>query len=232
MRRFLTFALLGILGVASYSYSQDIPFGVKEYMRQLQNDPNVEYGYNSAKKWRFIDQNVQFQDWHVGLPAQYNELTARDIEMATKRTKFEDLIRPTNRWFIPIRTKGDGWVYHALVKVDGDRFTPIGCGQGVIRGWDDIRKKFPEESGVIPIFIDYPYLLVYFPHLTNEKKIFHITIPKWNDSMSKATSKSLDYLDDGKTIIPLLKAKIKSYKEGKEITDNPNNSKDTSGGNK
>ena len=145
MKRILTLALLGILGVAGLSYSQDIPDGVKEYMRQLQNDPTVENGFDFAKKWSFLDQNVQFQDWYVGLPIQFYEF-AMDFEKATKDTRFEELIKPTNRWLIPIKTKSDGWVYHALVKVDGNRFTPYGCGQGVPRGWDDIRKEISRKN--------------------------------------------------------------------------------------
>ena len=231
MKRLLTLALLGILGVAGLSYSQVIPDGVKICMRQLQNDPTVKNGFDFAKEWRFIDQNIQFQDWYVGLPIQYY-VFAMDFEKATKDTRFEDLIKPTNRWLFPIKTKSDGWIYHVLVEIDGERFTPFGCGQGVPRGWDDIRTKFPEKTGVIPGFIDYPWMLFYFPHIKNGKNIFHIKIPKIDDIMSRMTSKSLDSLDDGKTIISLLKETMKEYRKAGAIVDDTSISKDTTGGSK
>ncbi len=232
MLKLLTLALLGIAGIG---YSQEIPDGVKKYMYQLQHDPTVEYGFDYAKMRRYIDQKVQFQEWFVGLPAQFYELNIKKLETATTDTKFEDLIEPTNRWIIPIKTKSEGWIYHALVKVDGERFTPGGCGQGVIRGWDDVRKKFPEESGVIPIFIDYPFGLLYFPQIKNGKNIFHIKHPKWDDLMSRMTSNSLDSLDEGRKIIPLLQDKVRVYKGQRKESDrqfenHPANSMDTTGG--
>lgn len=211
---------MGLLGIASIGYSQEIPDGVKKYMDQLQNDPTVKYGFDWAKQWRFVDQNVQFQDWYVGSPFQFYDLPIKEIEIATKDSKFEDLIKPTNRWLIPIKIKNYGYVYHVLVKVDGEGFKPIGCGEGVLgKRWNDVRRRFPEESGVIPIFIDNPYSLLYFPHKKNGKNIFHVRNTKWNDAMSKTTSKSIDELDDGKTIIPLLKDKIKRYKEQRKVLD-------------
>lgn len=231
MKRLITLALLGILGVAGLSYSQDIPVGVKEYMYKLQHDPAVEYGFDYAKKWRFIDQNIQSQDWYVGLPIQFYEFSM-DFEKATKDTRFEEIIKPTNRWLIPIKTKSDGWVYHALVEVDGNRFTPYGCGQGVPRGWDDIRKKFPEKTGVIPGFFEYPWMLFYFPHIKNGKNIFHAKIPNVGGILSTMASKSLDSLDDGKTIISLLKEEMKEWRKAGAIVDDPSISKDTSGGSK
>lgn len=58
MNKLLTLALLGILGMAGLGYSQEIPDGVKKYMYQLQHDPTVESGFDTAKIWRFIDRNV------------------------------------------------------------------------------------------------------------------------------------------------------------------------------
>jgi len=238
MFRVLTIILLGIWGMTGIGYSQEIPDGVKEYMDILQNDPTVEYGFNSAKEWSIIDQDVQFTDWYVGLPFRLYNLSMQSIEMATEDSKFEDLIRPTNRWCIPVKINGLGYTCHVMVTVEGK---PIGCGQNVlVQGWDDVRKKFPEESGIVPGFVDYPYYLLYFPHIKNGRNIFHAAIPGWNDPMSKATSKSLDSLDDGNTIIPLLKDKVKSYREQSEALDQQKreyrkqieNSQDKSGGRK
>ena len=50
MKYLLTFALMGLFGIASIGYSQEIPKGLKEYIHQLQNDPAAEYGYNYAKE--------------------------------------------------------------------------------------------------------------------------------------------------------------------------------------
>lgn len=231
MKSILILALLGILGVAHLSYSQDIPDAVKEYMRQLQNDSTVENGFDYAKMQRYIDQNDQFQDWFVGLPIQFYEL-AMDFEKTTEDTKFEEIIKPTNKWLIPIKTKSAGWIYHVLVTVDGNRYTPYGCGQGVPRGWDDIRKKFPEKTGVIPGFIEYPWMLFYFPHIKDGKNIFHAKIPNVDGILSTKTSKSLDNLDDGKTIISLLKEQMKEYRKAGAIVNDPSNSKNTSGDSK
>lgn len=38
MKYLLTFALMGLFGIASIGYSQEIPKGLKEYIHQLQND--------------------------------------------------------------------------------------------------------------------------------------------------------------------------------------------------
>ena len=240
MKRLLTLALLGILGVAAFGHSQEIPNGVKEYMYQLQHDPTVEYGFDEAKKWRFIDQNVQFQDWYVGLPFQFFDLNVEKLEAATMDTKFEDLVEPSNRWCIPIRINNDGYIYHVLAKVDGEGFKPGGCGEGVLnRTWDEVRKKFPEESGIIPMY-NYAFHLLYFPNKKDGKNLFHLSPPSRADSISKVTSKSLDNLDDGKTIIPLLEDIYKMH-EGyrkrlerlrKENGKNPDNFNDTSGGKK
>lgn len=220
MKYLLTFALMGLFGIASIGYSQEIPKGLKEYIHQLQNDPAAEYGYNYAKERGYIAVDVQFTDWYVGLPFQFYVLPMETIEMATGESNFDDLIRPTNKWCIPVKINGLGYTYHALVKSEGEMFRPSGCGEGVfVPGWDAIRRKFPEESSVVPVFVDYPYNLVYFPHIKNGRNIFHATSPKWDDPMSKATSKSLDSLDDGNTIIPLLKNKIKRYKEQRKELD-------------
>lgn len=241
MKYLLTIALTGLLGIANIGYSQEIPDGLKEIMEQLQTDPTAEYGFNYAKKRGYIGNDVQFEDWYVGLPFQFYDLPIKSIEMATEDSKFENLIRPTNKWCIPMKINGFGYTYHVLVKVEGEIFRHSGCGEGVfVIGWDDVRRKFPEESGVVPVFVDYPYNLLYFPHKRNGRNIFHATSPKWNDSMSIATSKSLDSLDDGNTIIPLLKDKIKRYKEQRKELDqrkreykkNLENSQDKSGGEK
>jgi len=220
MKYVMTFALMGLLGIASIGYSQEIPDGVKKYMHQLQNDPEVEFGFNSAKEWGFIDSDVPFEDWFVGLPFQYYDLTLESIEMATKDSNFEDLINPTNKWCIPVKINGYGYAYHVLVKVKEEMFKPAGCGEGVLgKRWNEVRRKFPEQSGVVPGYIEYPHDLLYFPHIKNGKNIFHVTNPKWDTPMSRATSKSLDSLDDGNTIIPLLKDKIKRYKEQRKELD-------------
>jgi hypothetical protein len=241
MKRLLTFALLGILGVAGLSYSQEIPDGVKEFMNQLQNDPTTKYGFDEAKKMKFIDQNVQFQDWYVGLPFQFYNLNIENLETATIDTKFEDLIKPLNKWCIPIKVK-ENYVYHVFVEVDKERFNPYGCGEDVIgfKTWDKVRINFPEESGIMPIFIAYPYQLLIFPHKKDGKNIFYARNPKWDDFMSRATSKSLNNLDDAKTIIPLLQDNIKNYKEQRKVLDqqkkefkkNHENSANMSGGEK
>lgn len=129
-----------------------------------------------------------------------------------------------------------------MVKVDNGGFKPIGCGEDVIgyNTWDKVRKEFPEESGIRPIYIDYPFQLLYFPHKANGKNIFHARNPKWADSMSSITSKSLNNLDDEKTIVPLLKEKMRSYRahrkkldqQKKDFKKHPDNCKDITGGNK
>lgn len=214
MKKLLTLALLGILGAAGFSYSQEIPDGVKKYMYQLQHDPTVAYGFDTAKAWRFIDQDVQFKDWYVGLPFQFFDLNIVKLETDTMDSRFEDLMEPTDRWCIPVKINNDGYAYNVLVNVDKDGFIPSGCGEGVIgnKTWDEFRKKFPEESAIIPMF-NYTFGLLYFPHKKDGKNIFHVRPPTWDDPMSKATSKSLDNPDDGKKVVALLKERMRSYRE-------------------
>jgi len=219
MKRFLTYVLLGLLGIASSGYSREIPDGVKEYMEQLQNDPSVEFGFEYAKMRAYLESGVQFKDWHVGLPFQYYDLPVEAIENADEESEFEDLMEPTNRWCIPIRVDGYGYAYHVLVEVNGKMFRPYGCGGGVFKGWDKVREKFPEESGVIPMFAPSPFALLYFPDIEGPKKIFHVRPSKWDDPMSKATSNSLDSLDEARTIVPLLKDKLKRYREQRKRMD-------------
>ena len=110
----------------SIGCSQD-PKGLKEYIHQLQNDPAAEYGYNYAKE-RDILLSMFNSPTGIGLPFQFC-FTNETIEMATGESNFDDLIRPTNKWYIPVQRPG--YTYHALVKSEGEMFRPSGCGEGV-----------------------------------------------------------------------------------------------------
>lgn len=233
----LALALIGVLGIVGIGSTQEIPKCLKDYIVQLQKDSNINYGFNYSKERKYISKDDNFQDWFVGLPFQFYDLNVSKLDTANESTKFKDLIEPTNDWCIPIKIKNN-YIYHILVEIDKDNIKPFGCGEDVIgfKTWDKVRKEFPEVSGISPVYIDYPYQLLFFPNNKKEKNIFHARNLRWNDPMSNATSKDLNKLDDAQTIIPLLKDKIKAYKEQEKEMERlkkefQNKRKDSSGGN-
>jgi hypothetical protein len=215
MKYLLTFALLGIFGIASISYSQEIPEGLKEIMEQLQTDPATEYGFDYAKKRGYIGVDVQFSDWHIGLPIEFYKLKGEKLEGATQNSQIENLIETSNIWRIPVRIKSDGYMYHVMVFCENNEFKAVGCGESVLgfRAWDRVRQRYPEESGVRPVVIGMKHKFIFFPDKKDSKKLYYVKNPKWNDELSRITSNSLDSLDDSKKIITYWKKEWEDNKE-------------------
>jgi len=234
--RLLTLVLLGILGMAGTGYSQEIPEGMKKIMEQLQIDPKAESGFDYAKESMFIGSDVQFKDWFVGLPIEFYRLNDVALDKAETSNKVTELIVSTNMWRIPIRINGY-YIYHVKVFLENNKYKSIGCGEGVIgfHAWDTLRKKYPEESGVRPIVIDLREgNFIHFPNKKDGKSLFCSRNPKWNDELSKITSKSLDDMDDDVKIIKYWKDNWAKNKERRRkfFEKNPDLFKDTSGGKK
>ena len=236
MTRLLTLALLGILGIASIGYSQEIPDGMKKIMEQLQTDPKADYGFNFAKEQRFIESDVQFKDWFVGLPIEFYKLNGEALEKADGNSAISTLIAPTGIWYVPVRISGK-YIYYTEVFVENNKFKSIGCGDKVLgfHYWDKVREKYPEESGIRPIVIGLVgNKFIYFPNNKDGKSLFCARNPKWNDELSKITSKSLDELDDNAKIIRYWKDDWEKNKENRRkfLEKNPDLFKDNSGGKK
>jgi len=219
MKKLIILALLGVFVITGFSYSQELPDGVKKIMDQLQNDPDADFGFNDAKKSGFINKNVLFQNWFVGLPLQLCNLDWNKIDSFSDSSNFRDLIEPINYWRIPVKINNKSYEYCIEVKKDNENsFRSFGSMEGPLwfpklKIWDKFRKKFPEESGIVPYFSDIPLGILYIPQVKNGKNIFKVKNSTWSDPISKATSNSFDSLDDAKTIIPLLKNKIKEYRK-------------------
>jgi len=233
--RLLILVLLGILGMAGTGHSQEIPEGMKKIMEQLQTDPKAESGFDYAKKARFIGSDVQFKDWFVGLPIEFYKFDGEALEKADTNNKIMELIVSTNIWRIPIRVNGH-YLYNVKVFGENNKYKSIGCGEGVIgfHTWDTLRKKYPEESGVRPIVIgEVGDKFIYFPDKKDGKSLFCARNPKWNDNLSKITSKSLDNLDSNAKMIRYWKAEWDKNKESYRafLKKNPGLFRDNSGGN-
>jgi len=236
MMRLLTLVLLGILGMAGIGHSQEIPEGMKKIMEQLQTDTAAKYGFNYAKMRRYIKMDVQFKDWFVGLPIEFYQLNGDTLDKADTNNKVTELIESTNMWHIPIRINGH-YIYHVKVFIENNKFKSIGCGQDVIgfHIWDKVREKYPEESGVRPVVIDLMEgNFIHFPNKKDGKSLFCSRNPKWNDELSKITSKSLDNLDDEKIIIKFWKDYWEKNREKRRKfhEKHPDLFKDNSGGEK
>lgn len=236
MIRLLTLTLLGILGMAGIGYSQDIPDGMKKIMEQLQTDPKAEFGFNYAKGQRFIGSDVQFEDWFVGLPIEFYKLNGEALEKADSNNEIMELIVSTNTWRIPIRINGH-YIYHVMVVDENNKYRSFGCGEEVIgfKTWDKVREKYPEEAGVRPIVIalregDF----IHFPNKKDGKSLFCSRNPKWNDDLSRITSKSLDDLDDDMKIIRYWKDNwVKNRENRRKFREkHPDLFRDKSGGEK
>ena len=236
MLRVLTIILLGVWGMTGIGYSQEIPDGMKKIMERLQTDPTVEYGFDSAKKYRFIGSDVQFKDWFVGLPIEFYKLNSEALEKADTNSEIMELIVSANIWRIPIRVNGH-YIYHVMVFDENNNFKSYGCGENVIGFgyWDMVRKIYPEESGVRPIVIGLVRnKFIHFPHKKDGKSLFCSRNPTWNDDLSKITSKSLDELDDDAKIIKYWKENSIKNRENRRIfrEKHPGLFRDDSGGKK
>ncbi len=236
MKYLLTFALMGLLGIANISYSQEIPKGLKEIMDQLQTDPKAAYGFNFAKELRFINPDLEFKDWFVGLPIEFFKLNGEALENADENSAISTLIVPTGIWYVPVRINKK-YIYYIEVFGENSKFKSIGCGDKVLgfHYWDKVREKYPEESGIRPIVIGLVGdKFIYFPDKKDGKSLFHVRNPKWNDELSKITSKSLDELDDNAKIIRYWKDDWEKNKENRRkfLEKNPDLFKDNSGGKK
>jgi len=234
--RLLILVLLGILGMAGTGHSQEIPEGMKKIMEQLQTDSTADYGFNFAKEQRFIKSDVQFKDWFVGLPIEFYQLNGDALDKTETSNKVTELIVSTNMWRIPIRINGY-YIYHVKVFLENNKYKSIGCGEGVIgfHAWDTLRKKYPEESGVRPIVINLQVgNFIHFPNKKDGKSLFYVRNPKWNDTLSKTASTSLDNLDDEKMIIKFWKDDWEKNREKRRKfhEKHPDLFKDNSGGEK
>ncbi len=236
MFRVLTIILLGILGMTGIGYSQEIPDGMKKIMEQLQTDPKANSGFDYAKMRGYIDSDVQFKDWFVGLPIEFYKLNGEALEKADDSSTVSTLIVPTGMWYIPVRVSGK-YIYHVKVFYENNTFTTCGCGEKILgfHTWDKVRGKYPEESGVRPVVIalregDF----IHFPHKKDGKSLFCSRNPKWNDDLSKITSKSLDELDDDAKIIKYWKEEWIKNREKRRIfrEKHPDLFRDDSGGKK
>lgn len=232
----LTIALSVFFGVTGVIYSQEIPGDVRKIMEQLQTDSLAEYGFNFAKKYRFINSDVGFKDWFVGLPIEFYELNGDALEKAELNSDIMSLIISYNIWRIPIRIHGE-YAYYVEVFGENGEFRSGGAGEKVLdfQIWDRIRDKFPEESGIRPIVIGWAFgKFIHFPNKKDGKSLFYVRNPKWDGDLSKITSKSLDSLDEDKKIINYWKSVWSKNKEKRRkfLEENPGLFKEKSGGNK
>jgi hypothetical protein len=233
MKYLWAFALMGLWGIANIGYSQEIPDGLKGIMEQLQNDPDVAYGFNFAKKHGFIDHDVAFDRWSIGTPIEIFKLNGNALENADEESEIDDVIEPNDTWIIPILIDMV-YIYKVKVLYENGNYKTYGCGEGVLgfHTWDKVRQKYPEDSGVRPVVIGMKHKFIYFPDKKGSKKLFYVKNPKWNDELSRITSNSLDSLDDSKTIINYLKKERKANKEKRRkfFEKNPDIFKNKSGG--
>ena len=236
MLRVLTIILLGVWGMTGIGYSQEIPDGMKKIMEQLQTDPKAESGFDYAKMRGYIGSDVRFEDWFVGLPIEFYKLNGEALEKADDSSTVSTLIVPTGMWYTPVRVSGK-YIYHVKVFHENNNFTTCGCGEEIIgfHTWDKVREKYPEGSGARPVVIALREgNFIHFPHKKDGKSLFCSRNPKWNDDLSKITSKSLDELDDDAKIIKYWKENSIKNKENRRIfrEKHPDLFRDDSGGKK
>lgn len=233
----LFFILLGILGITVNSYSQEIPLGMKKIMELLQTDSTTEYGYNFAKELKFIEHNVKFSDWYVGLPIEFYKLNGEALENEVlDNNNIMGLLLKTNTWRIPVKVDGH-YIYYVMVLYENGAFKSIGCGEDVLGFdiWDNVMKKYPEKTGEYPIVIDMmDAKFIYFSDKKSGKNLFCVRDPKRQDELSKITSKNLDVLDDNIKIIQYWKKDWEKNKESRRkfFEKNPDLFKEQTGGKK
>ncbi len=102
MKPYLTCALLGLSGIANIGYSREIPDELEQIMEQLQTDPNVKYGLEEAKKWRFVAENVNIKQFRVGLPVEVYTFDYELFDTCDASIDLEKLIKTENMWHIPV----------------------------------------------------------------------------------------------------------------------------------
>lgn len=218
MKRYLTCALLGLLGIASIGYSREIPDGLEEIMEQLQTDPNVKYGLESAKKWRFVAENVNLKQFRVGLPVEVYTFDYKVFDTCDANIDLEKLIKRENMWHIPVKVRGK-YTYSVQVRKKGDSIYTFGCGAAVIgcRGdWDKIRRKYPEHTGIRPVLIrDGQHKYLHFPS-KKPNNLLYLRPDSYTDSLSLIASKSVDSLDDASTILKYRKKEWEQNREKRE----------------
>lgn len=238
MKKFLKLVLLGIIAITVFSYSQDIPDGVKRIVEQLKTDPAREWGFYDAKGSGYIDQKVKFKNFIPGLPVECYYLDFDKLDTADLSTPINKLIKKSNLWYIPILVD-NSYSYHVLVRLKGGDFILVGCGGGPGIGfrtekendWDKVREKYPESTGISPLcIIDGNRQFLHFP---NEKpnNLFYFRHPKFDDSISLMTSRSLDSLDDAEKVLRYRKKEWKAFiKEREKLSkENPGNKKRNGG---
>lgn len=233
MKKILISSLVALLGFAGLGYSCEIPEGVKKLVEQFKTDPEIKYGINHAKKRRYIEHNVKPEDIHIGLPIEHYRINYNRDSIDINNVNIRSVITPTDIWYIPFRVENK-YSYHVKVFYLNGKYLARGCGEGVIdrHTWNKVRKKYPESTGITPIYIEAGRKkLLHFP---NEKpnNIFYVRSAKFRDSLSLMSSQSLDSLDDIKTVLYFRQKDWERRKRKKNSKYLPIPSKGESGGKK
>ena len=199
MRKIFVIGVMIVLAVNA----QEIPLEVQRIMDNYKKDSTAEWGFKDAQKFLELDKSIKSCEITVGSPFQVFHILVDSLEKAPDTVPVMSIVKPGN-WHIPISVDGK-YVYGLVVSNYGHPWQIVGMGGFLLKQWQDLRKKWPETSGVNPIVVKFgKTCFLHFPQ-KGSRNLFYLRPGYEDDSLAIIASNSLDTLDDSRTIFNYLK---------------------------
>ena len=220
MRKHLLFLVLAA-GMAGPSHAREVPEGVQRIIDSLLADSTMEHGLASAQKWLLVDSSVELGEIEAGTPIEQYHVRYELLDTCDPNAPLMELLEPSNMWYVPIRANGR-YLYFVEVYKKKGAWQTIGAGEGDWGIWTELRKTYPESTGINPVLVTYgPRRFLHFPQKgkRNLFNVVHLNDSPNNsrryreDSVFSRMSYSLDSLDDSRPVVEYMK---KRWKESLE----------------
>jgi hypothetical protein len=221
-----------LLIVCTCIYKPGVSNPVPEKLRALiityTKDSTTAFGFEGFKSNNEVEKPLIFNDIRVGSPVEVYYIVNDKLEKLPDSMPVEAFIVPTGRWKAPIYYKGRCAYFISTCQKEQSW---IFCGAeccAIAKEWDKMRKAWPENSGIIPVLIEFGvYTALYFPQKGKHNLTFMFGD---NDAVRASTNYAI--LDDSKKGLSQLKKYWETSKKG--LRENPppkENSIDVKGGN-
>lgn len=153
----LRFSILLFLFLSSILFAEEVPQEIFEMAKKELLGNGVLKNFDS-KKFSFIDMpNVKLPEISLGTPVREYRIMDSDIEQSDEKTLLRDILKPTDRYMVPLIARGKIIVFLFYKRGSNGKYRDCGWGSDLLAAsWNVITSVYQNavfvQFGFIPYF--------------------------------------------------------------------------------